>query len=43
MLAAGDVRVDKFQLHKFPLDGVHEAIDYQKKGKTIKSMIVPGS
>jgi len=42
MLAAGQVRVDKFQLHKFPLEGVHEALDFQKKGKTIKSMIVPG-
>jgi threonine dehydrogenase-like Zn-dependent dehydrogenase len=41
VLHAGIVRVDKFQLDKFPLDGVHEALEFQRKGKTIKSMILP--
>ena len=41
MLQSGRVRIDKFQLDKFPLDGVHEALRYQREGKTIKSIIEP--
>ena len=41
MLQSGRVRVDAFQLDKFPLDGVHEALRYQREGKTIKSIIQP--
>ncbi len=41
MLQSGRVRIDKFQLDKFPLDGVHEALRYQREGKTIKSIIQP--
>ncbi len=42
-LEKGIVRLDKFQIHRFPLEGVHEAIAYQREGKTIKSIITPGS
>ncbi len=41
MLQSGRVRIEKFQLDKFPLDGVHEALRYQREGKTIKSIIEP--
>ncbi len=41
VLASGKVRVDKFQLDRFPLDGVHEAMAYQREGRTIKSIIEP--
>jgi 2-desacetyl-2-hydroxyethyl bacteriochlorophyllide A dehydrogenase len=43
LLKSGTVRVDAFDLHEFPLEGVHEALEYQRTGKTIKSMILPGS
>jgi threonine dehydrogenase-like Zn-dependent dehydrogenase len=43
MLQSGRVRIDKFQLDKFPLDGVHEALRYQREGKTIKSIIEPNA
>ncbi len=43
MLQSGRVRVDTFQLDKFPLDGVHEALRYQREGKTIKSIIQPNA
>ncbi len=43
MLQSGRVRIDKFQLDKFPLDGVHEALRYQREGKTIKSIIQPNA
>ncbi len=41
LLNAGKVRIDKFQIDKFPLDGVREALALQKDGKTIKSIIEP--
>ncbi len=43
MLQSGRVRVDTFQLDKFPLDGVHEALRCQRDGKTIKSLIQPNA
>lgn len=43
MLQSGRVRIDKFQLDKFPLDGVHEALRYQREGKIIKSIIEPNA
>lgn len=43
MLQSGRVRVDTFQLDRFPLDGVHEALRYQREGKTIKSIIQPNA
>jgi 2-desacetyl-2-hydroxyethyl bacteriochlorophyllide A dehydrogenase len=43
MLQSGRVKIDKFQLDKFPLDGVHEALRYQREGKTIKSIIEPNA
>ncbi|HYQ86261.1 MAG TPA: zinc-dependent alcohol dehydrogenase family protein [Bacteroidota bacterium] len=43
LLVAKKVRVDLFQTDKFPLDGVHEALRYQREGITIKSIILPNS
>jgi len=42
LLRSGKVRIDEFPTHQFPIDGVHEALQYQSEGKTIKSIIVPG-
>jgi L-iditol 2-dehydrogenase len=41
LLSAGKVRIDKFHIDKFPLDGVHDALAFQREGKTIKSIIEP--
>ncbi len=41
LLQSGRVRVDAFTLHRFPLDGVHEALRYQRDGLTIKSILTP--
>ena len=41
LLHAGKVCVDRFQIDKFPLDGVNEALAYQREGKTLKSIIEP--
>ena len=41
LLHSGKVRIDMFQLDRFPLDGVHEALDFQREGKTLKSIIQP--
>lgn len=41
MLQSGRVKIDKFHIHKFPLEGVHEALQYQKEGRTIKSIVQP--
>jgi 2-desacetyl-2-hydroxyethyl bacteriochlorophyllide A dehydrogenase len=41
VLQSGKVRMDKFQIDTFPLDGVHEALAFQREGKTIKSIIQP--
>jgi threonine dehydrogenase-like Zn-dependent dehydrogenase len=41
LLHAGKVCVDRFQIDKFPLDGVNEALAYQRDGKTLKSIIEP--
>ena len=41
LLGSGRVRIDKFQIDKFPLDGVHEALAFQREGKTIKSILEP--
>jgi L-iditol 2-dehydrogenase len=43
LLQAGKVRVDKFQIDMFPLDGVNEALAFQREGKTIKSIIQPNA
>ena len=43
LLTSGKLRVDAFQIDRFPLDGVHEALRRQKEGTTIKSIIVPNS
>lgn len=41
MLQSGKVRIDPFQIHTFPIDGAHEALQYQREGRTIKSIIMP--
>ena len=41
VLKHGKVRIDGFQIDKFPLDGVHEALAYLREGRTIKSIIQP--
>jgi 2-desacetyl-2-hydroxyethyl bacteriochlorophyllide A dehydrogenase len=41
LLQSGKVRVDKFEINRFPLDGVHEALRYQREGLTMKSVIMP--
>ena len=43
LLRTGAVRIDQFAIHSFPLAGVHEALAYQKEGKTLKSIIRPNS
>ena len=41
LLHSGRLTIDKFLLHKFSLDGVHEALDLLREGNTIKSIIQP--
>lgn len=41
LVAANRVGFEHFRIHKFPLDGVHEALKALAEGKTIKSLIVP--
>jgi 2-desacetyl-2-hydroxyethyl bacteriochlorophyllide A dehydrogenase len=41
LLGSGKVRVDGFQLARFPLEGVHEAFRYHREGLTLKSIIIP--
>jgi threonine dehydrogenase-like Zn-dependent dehydrogenase len=41
LLISGRVKIDAFQIDRFPLDGVHEALAFQREGKTLKSIIQP--
>ena len=41
LLGSRRVRVDRFPIDTFPLDGVHEALTMQREGTTIKSIIQP--
>ena len=41
LLRTGAVKIGQFVIHSFPLDGVQEALSYQKEGKTLKSIIKP--
>lgn len=41
LLAAGTVRVDRFRIDRFPLDGAPEALAAQREGRTIKSIVEP--
>lgn len=43
VLQSGRVRTDKFLIHKFSLDGVHEALQCQREGRTIKSIVQPNA
>jgi len=41
VLRSGMVRTDGFTVQRFPLDGVHDALRYQREGLTLKSVICP--
>ena len=41
LLQTGRVRIDDFQIDHFPLEGVHEALSYQREARTLKSIIQP--
>lgn len=41
VLQSGIVRTEEFQINRFSLDDVHEALRYQREGKTVKSIIMP--
>ncbi|HEX9007095.1 MAG TPA: zinc-dependent alcohol dehydrogenase family protein [Bacteroidota bacterium] len=41
VLRSGVVRTEEFTVHRFPLDGVHDALAYQREGRTLKSVILP--
>jgi L-iditol 2-dehydrogenase len=41
LLDSGKVRVDNFDTTAFPLEEVHQALAFQREGKTIKSIITP--
>jgi 2-desacetyl-2-hydroxyethyl bacteriochlorophyllide A dehydrogenase len=43
LLETGKVTINAFQIDRFPLDGVHEALAYQRQGKTLKSIIEPNA
>jgi threonine dehydrogenase-like Zn-dependent dehydrogenase len=43
LLETGKVTTEAFQIDRFPLDGVHEALARQKEGKTLKSIIQPNA
>ena len=43
ILSAGKISVDAFQVDRFPLDGVLEALAWQREGRTLKSIIQPGA
>ena len=42
LLSAGRVKTDELMIQQFPLDGVHEAFEALREGKTLKSIIRPG-
>jgi threonine dehydrogenase-like Zn-dependent dehydrogenase len=41
LLQSGRVRTDPFKIDRFPLEGVHEALRYQREGLTLKSILQP--
>lgn len=41
LLEEGKVKVDKFNLARFALDAVHDALASQRKGETTKSLLLP--
>lgn len=43
LLQADRVRIDSFKMDRFPLDGVHEALRFQREGLTLKSVIQPNA
>jgi 2-desacetyl-2-hydroxyethyl bacteriochlorophyllide A dehydrogenase len=42
LLSAGKVKTDELMMQQFPLDGVHEAFEALREGRTLKSIIRPG-
>jgi 2-desacetyl-2-hydroxyethyl bacteriochlorophyllide A dehydrogenase len=43
MLESGKITVDKFKIDRFPLEGAREAIELQRRGGTLKSIIQPNA
>jgi 2-desacetyl-2-hydroxyethyl bacteriochlorophyllide A dehydrogenase len=43
LLQTGTVRVDRFPVRYFPLDGVHEAFRVHREGLSLKSILRPGA
>jgi L-iditol 2-dehydrogenase len=41
VLSSGLVRTDQFAVNRFPLEGVHEALRFQREGLTLKSVLCP--
>jgi threonine dehydrogenase-like Zn-dependent dehydrogenase len=41
LLESGKVNINDFQIDRFPLDGVHDALTYQRESRTLKSIIQP--
>ncbi len=43
LLQSGRVRVDEFSISRFPIDGVHEALRYQREGLATKCILTPNA
>jgi threonine dehydrogenase-like Zn-dependent dehydrogenase len=41
ILRMGKINIDAFQIDRFPLDGVLDALAYQREGRTLKCVIQP--
>lgn len=43
LLESGKVRIDRFQIDRYPIEGVLAALDRQREGRTIKCIIQPNA
>jgi 2-desacetyl-2-hydroxyethyl bacteriochlorophyllide A dehydrogenase len=43
LLHSGTISVDTFPVHLFPLEGIHDALKLQRKGRSVKSILQPQS
>jgi L-iditol 2-dehydrogenase len=41
LLQSGRIRVDEFVINRFPIDGVHEALRFQREGLATKCILTP--
>jgi len=41
LLQGGVVNIEQFIIHNFPLAGVQDALEHQRGGKTLKSIVRP--